>query len=367
MAFIWSKWNGLYQLLDNNRSTQYSNCVVGLIKTDFTLDMTVTLADCQAIEADFSGYATQATNFGTTIAWDGAKGSILSPGVTFTANTANSPDYTIFGWFVYNSSHNKLFMVKRYDPANRPLLINANDRVVVYPTLRISPTKSFNIFSASGNWVCPMGVTSVTVEAWGKGADGQNYSGSVGGSGGGAGAYARSILSVTPGDTYVISIGSPTWFSLIGTIPTDASEGVLAVGGSGSSGGAAGSCIGTIAFTGGNGGAGDTNSTPTYSGGGGGGGASPPRFKDGNDGEDATANAGGTGGLLGEHFGETTWFISDGYTGGNGANGGNGGSVPGDATNGKSPGNGGGGAAVPANSGVSLAGSGGTGCVIISW
>jgi Secretion system C-terminal sorting domain len=65
-------------------------------------------------------------------------------------------------------------------------------------------------FSSSTTWVCPVGVTSIKVECWGGGGAGggattaYTYSG-----GGGGGAYAvNNAVSVTPGTTYFIIVGT---------------------------------------------------------------------------------------------------------------------------------------------------------------
>jgi hypothetical protein len=59
----------------------------------------------------------------------------------------------------------------------------------------------------SSTWVCPPGVTSVYVEAWGCGSNGTLNSQGTGG-GGGGGAYGRTVaIPVTPGHSYSIGWG----------------------------------------------------------------------------------------------------------------------------------------------------------------
>ena len=60
----------------------------------------------------------------------------------------------------------------------------------------------------------PAGVTSITVECWGRGGSGGGATGSgflnvtnTGGGGGGGGAYKTATLSVTSGQTYTITYG----------------------------------------------------------------------------------------------------------------------------------------------------------------
>ena len=73
-------------------------------------------------------------------------------------------------------------------------------------------------FDSSGTWTAPAGVTSVMVEAWGggSGASGNSGSADVNGTGG---AYGKSILSVTPGTTYTITVGAGGLGTQSQTIP----------------------------------------------------------------------------------------------------------------------------------------------------
>lgn len=55
------------------------------------------------------------------------------------------------------------------------------------------------------NWVVPVGVTSVLVEAWGDGGDGTTSTANLLlGGGGGGGGYCKSIIQVTPGSTLTV-------------------------------------------------------------------------------------------------------------------------------------------------------------------
>lgn len=122
-------------------------------------------------------------------------------------------------------------------------------------------------------WTVPAGVSSVTVEVWGGGGGGggaaANVNGSAGG-GGGGGGFARSVLSVSEGQTYTITYGSggpgggtgggngttggtSTFTGTGGTV--SASGGIRGLGAtvSTASGGAGGSGSGTVNFSGGSG------------------------------------------------------------------------------------------------------------------
>ena len=64
-------------------------------------------------------------------------------------------------------------------------------------------------FSSSTTWNAPTGVTSVTVECWGGGGGGGRATGNPATGGGGAGgSYALKQVSVTPGNTYTITVGT---------------------------------------------------------------------------------------------------------------------------------------------------------------
>jgi len=117
----------------------------------------------------------------------------------------------------------------------------------------------------------PAGVTSITVETWGAGGRGTSYTTTTSrrGGGGGGGAYSRSVLSVTPLNTFNIFVGSGStsdspggnsWFSPSG----EAGSLVLAEGGQSAPtneagnirlgiGGLAGNGIGTVRYSGGDG------------------------------------------------------------------------------------------------------------------
>ena len=79
------------------------------------------------------------------------------------------------------------------------------------------------IFTTSGFFIVPAGVTNITVEAWGGGGAGGGVTGDRSASGGGAGgAYVKSIgLLVTPGNTYTVTVGT----GAIGTYTAGASGG----------------------------------------------------------------------------------------------------------------------------------------------
>ncbi len=65
-------------------------------------------------------------------------------------------------------------------------------------------------YNTPGNyiWVCPPGVTSITVECWGAGGGGGQRTNNGVSGGGGGGGYASSVVTVTPGNSYDIVVGA---------------------------------------------------------------------------------------------------------------------------------------------------------------
>jgi len=203
-------------------------------------------------------------------------------------------------------------------------------------------------FTTSGTWVAPAGVTSVTVEAWGGGGGGQN-GGAHPGAGGGGGAYARKEVSVTPGNSYTVTIGAgggeaqdggDSWFSSTGTVLADGGYFTSGSSGSKGAGGLASASVGDVTYSGGSGGA--RPGAGTNPGGGGGG--------------SATASGAGGGGGNGSSC--------TGGAGGSGeGNGGKGGDCNQAGTNGSAPGGGGGGR----GSGWFASGSGANGRIKLTY
>ncbi|HSD14855.1 MAG TPA: GEVED domain-containing protein [Flavobacterium sp.] len=196
--------------------------------------------------------------------------------------------------------------------------------------------QSPSTFTTSGTWVCPNGVTSITVEAYGagggsgRGSETTNRNGSGGGGGGG---FAKATINVTPGVTYSINIGTG---GAAGTTVQDGQNGtsttavfdgvtITATGGLGGKSFANGS-------NGGNGGSG------SVSGGGSG----------------ITTNNGGTGGT-----GNTTGSGGGGGCAGSTGNGGNGSITAGGASGGGNAGAGGAGTTSTSGGGTAGANYGG--------
>lgn len=144
-------------------------------------------------------------------------------------------------------------------------------------------------FTVSGSWTAPEGVTSVMAEVWGAGGGGGGGVGAaMGGSGGGGGGYAkRNSLSVTPGNSYNVTVGLGGT-GMPGASGTSGGQSFFIDGPTLSAmGGMGGGTNGSSPGTGGTGGPGDimyggglgANGT---AGNGGGGGSSAGRYQGGN-------------------------------------------------------------------------------------
>lgn len=144
--------------------------------------------------------------------------------------------------------------------------------------------------AGDGTWTCPAGVTSITVECWGSGAGGGSAKpningGVVAGGGGGSGAYAKSVVSVTPGNEYAYHVGAGGAKDADGEATTFNSTTVVAAGGkkgkynngqigtpyaAGGLGGSVANSTGTVKYAGAAGASGYSDSFNYYSGHGGG-------------------------------------------------------------------------------------------------
>jgi hypothetical protein len=125
-------------------------------------------------------------------------------------------------------------------------------------TLQFSGTavpNGIQVFTSSGTFVVPAGITRIQVEAWGSGGGGGgSYSGTNGsfaGGGGGSGGYGIQYYNVTPGGSYSVTVGSSGNSSSSGNDSTPATAG---------SAGSASSFGGMLVVNGGGGGSGATSS-----------------------------------------------------------------------------------------------------------
>ncbi len=174
------------------------------------------------------------------------------------------------------------------------------------------------VYTSSGTWTAPAGVTSVTASAWGGGGGGSNASaGGAGGAGGGGGGFAQSTITVVPATGYTVTIGAGGAGGIIfGAAATNgatttfdtaaillAKPGLAGVIGTGGIGGTSGGgAIGTTTFAGGTGGV-DGSVDGAGGGGGGAGGTTAAGGTGGNSSGTFVGGAGGTGGVYGGGLG----------------------------------------------------------------
>jgi hypothetical protein len=240
-------------------------------------------------------------------------------------------------------------------------LLKISSLMVVFLTLFLNDIFSQNqTFTANGTFTVPAGITTITVEAWGGGGGGGAATGNPAGGGGGAGgSFVRKVISVTPGQSIPVVVGTGGATSLAGgnTSVLNTTTLLAQGGGAGSSAaanstsgagatGSAGASIGDIVKAGGDGGTGTAGATA--GGGGQGGGISAK----GNNGTSALggkgADDGGPGGLF------------------DGGNGGDPGGNSSTGNNGTAPGGGGGGGRAGSNTDQN-GGNGARGEVRIHW
>lgn len=196
----------------------------------------------------------------------------------------------------------------------------------------ISKAQNTQPYSANGNFITPAGVTSIKFEAYGAGGGGGRggTTNKYGGGGGGGGAYSvNNSVTVSPGTSYSITVGTG---GLGGSATsTDGKPGSLTSATFGST---------TITANGGTGGRSYTNGRTGGTGGSG-------TYKGGNGGTGSTSGSGGGGGGagttgVGGNGNVTSGGADGGGLAGDGGNGKNSNSTPGDDGNTYGGGGGGG-------------------------
>ena len=198
-------------------------------------------------------------------------------------------------------------------------------------------------FTTTTTWTVPANITSVTAECWGGGGASGAAQGSPCTTGGAAGgSYARSVLTVVPGNVLTVTVGAGglavsnasgntggvSWFSGATVIYAQGGAGSATVTANSANGapgvGSTGSTIGTVKYRGGSGATGDFTATTGYSGGGGGGPGSTEAGRDAIQisGGTASSDIGGSGGLgVRDNIGGNVGNIYGGGASGGKANG----------------------------------------------
>ncbi len=118
------------------------------------------------------------------------------------------------------------------------------------------PGKNVVRFTSSGTWTVPANVSIVDVELWAAGGgSGGTWGSATSAVGGGAGAYARGLVSVTPGGTITVTVGTGGTAGASASTPGNGGNGgpssfgssITATGGAGGGGSNSGLAAGVAA------------------------------------------------------------------------------------------------------------------------
>ena len=281
---------------------------------------------------------TNAAN-GSKIYWD------LTNSNDFTTSSGQATVYSnSTTFYVYPTADNtaegpESFTVSIYSDPARTDLLDTSDSITINDTSDGSGQYMVGSIGSGGSsvqWTCPSYVTSVCVLCIGGGGGGDNGLGNYAGGGGGLGW--KNNISVTPGQSYWITVGHGGNGGSSGYSESDGQDGgdsyfmststvVGRGGGGGTSNGAGGGYVGDGGGTGGNGGNGSQGNGAGGGGaagygGNGGNGAGGSAQSAGSSGNGGGAGGGGVSGRL-HYYGEdptneNTLFSSAGSGGGTG-------------------------------------------------
>jgi hypothetical protein len=132
----------------------------------------------------------------------------VMPGYYFNAGTPSNPNWSNFE----DADADTTNELQQLSISNDTLYISNGNSV--YLGNLVQPNFTTRIgFTATTNWICPVGVNVIRVELWGgAGGGGEIYSDCAGGwwtSGvGGKGGYNSAIFSVSPGQSYSVVVGN---------------------------------------------------------------------------------------------------------------------------------------------------------------
>jgi hypothetical protein len=256
-------------------------------------------------------YILGAGGSGSNFTWINCNGT---PGSIYLPNSDTTEVCGKDGTFTFDGAGSALNMGPCPSPTPTPTNTSTPTNTVTptkTTTPTVTPTPSRTIittgFTTTTTWTAPAGISSVTVECWGGGGSGGPTAGALSpstGGGGAGGAYAKKVLTVIPGVSYTVTVGTggpshigfngipgnPSWFSAATVVYAqggDAGNSPISSGQQGAGAvGSSSSSIGDLVRAGGSGGTGNGS---TSGGGGGGAGSSTNGFN-------ATIGTGGSGG-----------------------------------------------------------------------
>ena len=322
---------------------------VGVNAPDFMLVNTDTIDDIfNGIEMNIIGFGIQpqTINF-NPLPFKKIGDSDFNPGVTASSGLAIT--YTSSNPNVATIVNNMIHIVGLgYSIITASQVGNNGYEPATSVAQNLSVTGVKTTITTSGTWICPAGVTSIQVEAWGGGGSGGTAtSGGIGGGGAGGSYVIKNNVAVVPGSSYTITVGSGgtasataiTTGTAAGSTTFQSTIPVIALGG----------VLGSNASGSGTFGSGGSNGTNLTNGGSGG---TVTLGRDGKNGSTMAGGAGGAGANGGA--GGLAVLTTNVNTPGNGGN------------NGTAPGGGGSGAWGSA-SGSKVGGTGGAGQIIITY
>lgn len=130
-------------------------------------------------------------------------------------NTSSTPvpiGLEVFGQSIFNG---KIQIADGTQGVGKVLTSDASGTATwVAPGAPTAPSSATITVTTPGTyvWTVPAGVTSISAKVWGAGGAGGGYttsSGGFNGGGGGSGAYsANSSLTVSPGDSFIVTVGA---------------------------------------------------------------------------------------------------------------------------------------------------------------
>ena len=187
--------------------------VIGFLIGLTTLSVTAQTGGCVSPGATWTGPTATPTDgnacppINTGTQWQYKQGP-LSIG-TNSEITTNTPSLAVIGGGLFDAISTVNLVVSTGTPTIGNVLTAADTQGTVKWSSAGSsgggiPSNIKVVSTVGGNdWKIPDGVTRLRVRAWGGGGGGANGYGG----GGGGGGYAESILTVSPGETYTITVG----------------------------------------------------------------------------------------------------------------------------------------------------------------